>query len=262
MNRRDPQVIDRLAAEYVLGAMQGKARRRFERWIDQSPEVRVMVERWTEELLPIGMAGVAQEPSAKVWRAIEKDLDRKTKASNAISIAGWTGYFLRHWFGTGAAAFRSAALGVLVGVGVMAFVGLDQEPTTRGNVTAIPAPHTQSDVIADSYVSVLLDSSGRATVLATAVRDGSIVSVKIVNQVTSGADREIRLWLVAANGTATFVGLVPEGGSARLPLVAQSLAILATPDVEFVLSSELRSEPREGGLTSSVIARGRVVKSW
>jgi anti-sigma-K factor RskA len=39
------ELLDRLAAEYVLGTLRGNARRHFERWL-VSPQVKEMVHGW------------------------------------------------------------------------------------------------------------------------------------------------------------------------------------------------------------------------
>ena len=43
------ELVDRLAAEYVLGTLRGRARRRFERWL-VSPQVGRLVKAWEERL--------------------------------------------------------------------------------------------------------------------------------------------------------------------------------------------------------------------
>ena len=43
------ELLDRLAAEYVLGTLRGRARRRFERWF-VSPQVGSLVKAWEARL--------------------------------------------------------------------------------------------------------------------------------------------------------------------------------------------------------------------
>ena len=46
MNYADPELRDRLAAEYALGALSGLSRRRFERLLSSDRDLRDLVEDW------------------------------------------------------------------------------------------------------------------------------------------------------------------------------------------------------------------------
>ena len=50
---RNPELLDRLAAEYVLGTLRGRARARFERWRARSPLVEQLCGRWERQLTPL-----------------------------------------------------------------------------------------------------------------------------------------------------------------------------------------------------------------
>ena len=49
MKSANRELVDRLAAEYVLGTLRGRARRRFERWF-VSPQVGSLVRAWEQRL--------------------------------------------------------------------------------------------------------------------------------------------------------------------------------------------------------------------
>ena len=61
MNYDRPELIDRLAAQYVLGSLRGAARDRFERLIAQHPDIAQRVGLWERRLAPVayGLAPVA-----------------------------------------------------------------------------------------------------------------------------------------------------------------------------------------------------------
>ena len=50
MNIRNPDIRSLLAAEYVLGTLQGRARRRFETLASADPELQREADRWDEHL--------------------------------------------------------------------------------------------------------------------------------------------------------------------------------------------------------------------
>jgi anti-sigma-K factor RskA len=67
------ELVDRLAAEYVLGTLRGRARRRFERWF-VSPQVGSLVKAWEERLAGLETPLQPVAPPANVWRGIENKL--------------------------------------------------------------------------------------------------------------------------------------------------------------------------------------------
>lgn len=72
MNHDQPELIDALAAEYVLGTLRGAARRRFERWMAAEWHIRGRVQTWEARLMPLAMNIVPVDPSPQTWEAIER----------------------------------------------------------------------------------------------------------------------------------------------------------------------------------------------
>src|ERR1700722_2811650 len=70
--RPDPQLIERLAAEFVLGTLRGGARLRFGRWIATDATVAGAVRRWEDRLAPLAARVPRIAPSPHVWQAIER----------------------------------------------------------------------------------------------------------------------------------------------------------------------------------------------
>jgi anti-sigma-K factor RskA len=71
----NPQLLDSLAAEYVLGTLRGPARRRLERWNHNVPEVQLAVQRWENRLLPLALAPRPIEPPRQVWIGIRRRIE-------------------------------------------------------------------------------------------------------------------------------------------------------------------------------------------
>jgi len=72
MTHDDPQVIDALAAEYVLGTLRGPARKRFEQWRDASPLIDRRVNAWEDRFVHLALALPPVMPSPRAWEGIEK----------------------------------------------------------------------------------------------------------------------------------------------------------------------------------------------
>jgi anti-sigma-K factor RskA len=71
MKHDQPQLIDALASEYVLGTLRGAARGRFERWMAAEWHVASRVRAWEVRLMPLALRLPPLEPSAAVWPKIE-----------------------------------------------------------------------------------------------------------------------------------------------------------------------------------------------
>jgi anti-sigma-K factor RskA len=75
MKPDNPELVDRLAAEYVLGTLRGPARRRFERWRASTPQVDQRCRYWEEHLMHVAKGLRPVQPPAHVWSAIRKRLN-------------------------------------------------------------------------------------------------------------------------------------------------------------------------------------------
>jgi anti-sigma-K factor RskA len=108
---RNPQLRDKLAAEYVLGTLRGRARARFESLLRYDPSLRRTVAEWEAHIIPLATAASEIAPPARVWQAI----------SRRIAGTARTGVGLTFWRGL---AFTSATF-VLV---LAAFIGMTPRP--------------------------------------------------------------------------------------------------------------------------------------
>jgi anti-sigma-K factor RskA len=80
MKHDQPQLIDALASEYVLGTLRGAARRRFERWRSENWHIASRVQAWEARLMPLALGLPPLAPAPKVWRGIEERI-RTAEAS-------------------------------------------------------------------------------------------------------------------------------------------------------------------------------------
>jgi len=79
MKSGNRDLVERLAAEYVLGTLRGRARRHFERWL-VSPQVDQMVKSWEGRLAGLEQPPERIAPPPTVWRGIERRLDLRKYA--------------------------------------------------------------------------------------------------------------------------------------------------------------------------------------
>ncbi|MGH8286219.1 MAG: anti-sigma factor [Steroidobacteraceae bacterium] len=72
MKLQNPEVIDALAAEYVIGTLRGPARRRFDRYRAREWHIERRVSAWEDRLMPLAYTLAPVTPSPQVWLAIER----------------------------------------------------------------------------------------------------------------------------------------------------------------------------------------------
>ena len=93
MNYRNPQLRDRLASEYALGTLHGRARKRFERLLRNDADLRRNVIQWQERLTPMAQAVAPVNPRKRVWRNIEKRFKHREPepaySNRSISGVAW-----------------------------------------------------------------------------------------------------------------------------------------------------------------------------
>ena len=71
----DPDDLDALAGEYVLGTLNGQQRRALEQRLPHEPDLQAAVDRWEARLLPLNDLAPAQQPSEQLWPRIERSLN-------------------------------------------------------------------------------------------------------------------------------------------------------------------------------------------
>jgi anti-sigma-K factor RskA len=72
MNYAHPELRDRLAAEYALGTLRGRARRRFERLLSGDAGLRDLVQGWEMRVNLLAESAPAVPPSPRVWEGIAR----------------------------------------------------------------------------------------------------------------------------------------------------------------------------------------------
>lgn len=189
----NPELIDRLAAEYVLGTLTGAARRRFERWREASAAVDGRCGYWEARLLPLLGTVAPLAPSPLVWRRIRARLALDTSASRPRRALGL-------------ALAASVLLVVLAGV-----------------LYWRAQPRALEMATVSSPTGTLLweiEVSGRSgSAVALGVRSGAL---------TPPSGRDYELWALPKGGAPVSLGVLPyRGGSLQRALTASQRQALA-----------------------------------
>ena len=227
MRYDDPELRERLAAEYVVGTMPRLARQRLERLIAEDAGMAQLVAQWTERFAPIDQAAPEAEAPAPVWRDIERRLP--IAPPPAPQQTGWF-RSLAIWRGIAAAASAAAAAAVLY---------LALSPSL--------APPT--------VVAVLNDDNGKPSWIVLSDVRRADVSVDAIRPIADDPARSLELWGIAG-GPPRSLGLLPRKPGEKLILQA---SLLPPPGGVLAISSEPPNGSPTGTPTGPVLFKGDVL---
>ena len=218
MNYRTPERADALAAQYVLGTLSPRARTRFARLARADPALGAAMRAWEDRLLPLAQSLPPVEPPAKVWTGILARIDRTAAASRSERRTAWATVSL--WRGLALAGFATAIALALV---------LLSPPLERPAAT---------------LVVVLAGQDAKPAFVASADRNGRLLTIKAVAPLAPGADRSLQLWALPAAGNPRPLGLVPASGVVQI-----ALSVDAGTALENIPAMAVSLEPRGGSPT-------------
>lgn len=232
-----PGAVDQLAASYVLGTLQGRAKRRFETMLPQKILLQLAVAEWTQRLAPLLTNLTPLEPSRALWQAVAK----RTTVKEGVKVDPlWRRFFS----GIPASAL---AMGILVGVLTpMLWNG----QLTDDSGAQLPA----------SYVGVLGTADGKPGLIVSSLRHGAWVDVKQMNPVAVPQGMQLHLWRIDAAGKAVALGPLPSGKWVRMPLSEPAEKIFFQA-VELAVSVE-RADETPQAPSQPFVYRGLCGKLW
>lgn len=196
MKYQDQELRDALAVDFILGAMKGAARKRFQRLMMANPEVRQTVWRWEQHLNPLAESLPATMPDKAVWQRIQQRLGWLAPTATPAP-ANSTKYWL-------ALATAASILLAVVMLRPILYTAAPQE------------------------IAVIQTSDAKAWWLVSKAQNQ--LQVKATATVTDDAQHDYELWMLPANGQAPIsLGLLPQQGERLLdwPAAADGIAIAA-----------------------------------
>ena len=194
MKYDDPELIDRIAAEYVLGTLSGSARGRFERLVTEREDVRRAVESWNQRLDPLAEHAPKVPPPPGAWETICARITPIPKDESD-----------RHWLQTVAFWKRFASTAALIAV-------------IMGIILVLPEPDSPGPVAGD-YVVMMEDELRRAIWVIDTANQVAELRVEKVAPMEMPAGMQCLLWLKEAEtGDMYVLGVLPDEGSATIPV--------------------------------------------
>lgn len=215
MNYNQPELLDRLAAEYVLGTLRGRARARFERMLLDLPEARAAVDEWQSRLGGLADAIPEQTPPARVWREIEK------RTQPARTVPSW-------WRGWALAA--SAALVVTV-------------------VALLPG----APPLEDREVAFVNEANATPLWVVSMNFNTGELSTRAVSAEAREIDKVYELWMLPAEGAPRSLGLMPVSGGKTVQTFSPALLELLRNAKGLAVSIEPKGGSPTGVPTGPVV---------
>ena len=216
MNYNNAELIDRLAAAYVLGTLRGGARRRFQALLAGNIPARRAVQQWEQRLFWLSAQLKPVTPPERVWAQIASRID----PPKPVAAAPAQGSHL--W---------QAIAATIAGIAI-----------TLGVLLATRAPEVQVQVqverqpIESAHTAILADATAPIWVLNTypgAGTDAGELRVQAMREIALADDKAFELWMLPDSGSPPVsLGLLPRAGTAVLPLTAEKLrTLIATSKV-------------------------------
>jgi len=236
--RLSREALHALAAEYVVGTLRGRARRRFESITREDREAREILESWQSQLTPLAERVQPVEPPARVWSAIESRIGSKTGDRPRFSDAGDEKRGLSPVFELG--FWRT--LGMLAS-GLAAVLAVAFLWTT-------PARDAEPDFVA------VLTASDSVPRMVVSMHDASELRVRVVKSWKGTEGKSLELWALPKNGAPRSLGLVANERDTRLRVSASDARLLSAN--AFAVSLEPRGGSTTGAPTGPVLCSGAI----
>lgn len=246
MRYDDPQVQEALAGEYVVGALQGPARRRFESLMRTRPDLRRQVEAWEDRLTPLADDTPARTPPPRVLRAVRNRIQPETEATGP----GFWGS-LAFWRPFGAIA----ALLVVVMGGYAGFL------VTQPGTPLPQVAQTATQDVLPSYVAVLEDDLEQPALVVTAYRGPWRLAVKPLQSLTGETAKVFQVWTVE-RGSGTIRPLLQLAGdeAAARPLDEDGWAAVKSSESLIVTLEPANQTPASP--SGAVLFSGPCINLW
>lgn len=179
MKPNQADVLDLMAAEFVLGTLTGAARRRFERWRATDPFIERRVRAWEERLAGLAFRLAPIAPSPATWAAIQ----RKTGSAPPLRFR-----------------LLAAAVTAIAVLGLGFFLWQDFR---------VAPPQAQA---------VIASKAGETLWRIELASDGGSLAVSAVGAVSYPDQKSLELWALPPDAAPVSLGLMPASGHLRLAL--------------------------------------------
>ena len=285
----DPKdLLNLIAAQYVLGTLSNSARLRFQTLMQQQPALRQLTHAWERRLNPLANLLEPQDVPAHVWQQIEAKLDILNQLSgnhNAMSQPENAGVVDTSTTDTSLANTNPASakpLNTPIDNSKNTAKSEGQNQAANDSFwqpwawvsTAIaaslalfiafkpqPLPITQPPVVVQTQpapsrdIAVLSDDSKQPAWIVR--QQGNALLLSQINNYQVPTDRDLELWSIQGNAAPQSLGVIRIQQGKAILSVAQTRLLAA--DAILAISLEPKNGSPTGQPTGSVLYTGKVV---
>jgi anti-sigma-K factor RskA len=233
MKLKNDRLREAFAAEYVLGTLSARARRRFESHLRHDPALRSLVSRWEQRLTPLADSLPPVHPPRRVWHAIQRRL-----FADAVGPK-WNN--LRWW------RFSALAAGMTALVFALLLFRADESQPPDAMVTVMAEVSTQRPAMTVSWEP---ERSG-----------ARVLRIRVIGHAEMGPDTAWELWMLPGGEQAPVsLGLITTHETQTLT-VPPELASRLDQAWGMAMSVEPRGGSPTGQPTGPVLYKGQCVRT-
>jgi anti-sigma-K factor RskA len=234
---------DLVAAEYVLGLLEGQALMDARGRAANDPAFAAAIADWEARLAPMAEGFAEVAPPAHMWARIERALEAQAAGGDTVVRLERREKLWRGW----AAGMTAVAAGLAL---VLALGIAQPDPPP-----SVPRAEQREPAL---FASLASEDGSAALAVAFEPERGTMVVTPARLEGAAGHDHE--LWLIAREGAAPVsLGLVRGAAPLRMALPA-GLRSAVAPDATIALSVEPTGGSPTGSPTGPVIASGPVTR--
>ena len=184
---QNPEIFEQLAIEYVVGALHGRARKRFEALMETHFYLQATVEAYEHKFAHLVELLPEAQPSDQVWKNLDAHINASTQLSPVLDKAPWWRSF-----------FNAKSYGLLATALILSAVMLFN-------------PMTGSPI---AYTAVLASNATHITMGVTRISQADMnITIDMVKEPNIPENMKLALWChPRAGGKAVMIGTISKLG--------------------------------------------------
>jgi anti-sigma-K factor RskA len=242
VNYAKPRLRQMLAAEYALGTLHGRARRRFETLLLADPSLRAELTFWEAQFAGLQRGFKPQAPRDLVWAAIDRQINAPRATPLPVRSASpglWRPLAI-------AASLASVALSLAL------VREMQRPPEVIRETVRVEVPQPMP------YVAMLQPASSDSRVTVALMPDKHLMKVALTGKFDTDYARQcLELWVIDDAGKPHSLGVLPEEGEMQMPMPDMPMPKKPT----LAVSVEPKGGSPTGLPTGPVISTGRALRT-